>query len=110
MSAITLEAERRRPGRTRIFLTACCAHALHDDINARSPSADIVAAFRQGLKEAGFVDGENVAIKSRFAESNFARLPDLAADLVHDVINVTIATGATVSAVKVKPVMLPLTK
>jgi putative ABC transport system substrate-binding protein len=76
-------------------------------INSRSPdeSADIVAAFRQGLKEAGFVDGENVSIESRFAAGNFAQLPDLAADLVRQGVNLIVATGGTVSAVKVKPVV-----
>ena len=53
-------------------------------LSGRSPdnSADIVAAFRQGLKEAGFVDGANAAIEFRFAEGNFGQLPDLAADLI----------------------------
>jgi putative tryptophan/tyrosine transport system substrate-binding protein len=76
-------------------------------INSRSQSdsADIVAAFRQGLKEAGFVDGENVAIESRFAAGNFAQLPDLAADLLRGHVDVIVATGGTVSAVKVKPVV-----
>jgi putative ABC transport system substrate-binding protein len=76
-------------------------------INSRSPSdsADIVATFRQGLKEAGFVDGQNVMIRSRFAESDFARLPDLAADLAQDRVDVLVATGGTVSVVKVKPVV-----
>jgi hypothetical protein len=32
MSSITLENERSRPGRARVFLTACCAHALHDGL------------------------------------------------------------------------------
>jgi putative tryptophan/tyrosine transport system substrate-binding protein len=76
-------------------------------INSRSPSesADIVAAFRQGLKEAGFVDGENITIESRFAAGNFAQIPDLAADLVRDGVKLIVATGGTVSAVKVKPVV-----
>jgi putative ABC transport system substrate-binding protein len=76
-------------------------------INSRSPneSADIVAAFRQGLKEAGFVNGENVTIDSRFAAGNFAQLPDLASDLVRHGVALIVATGGTVSAVKVKPVV-----
>jgi putative ABC transport system substrate-binding protein len=41
-----------------------------------------VAAFRKGLSETGFVEGRNVAIEFRFAHSNYARLPELAADLV----------------------------
>jgi putative ABC transport system substrate-binding protein len=76
-------------------------------LSSRSPteSADIVAAFRQGLNEAGFVDGQNVIIESRFAEGDFDRLPALAADLVRRQVNVLVATGGTVSVVKAKPVV-----
>jgi putative ABC transport system substrate-binding protein len=38
-------------------------------------SAHIVAAFRQGLKESGFIEGQNVVIEMRFAEGRFDRLP-----------------------------------
>jgi putative tryptophan/tyrosine transport system substrate-binding protein len=78
-------------------------------INSRSPdeAADIVAAFRQGLKETGFVDGQNVTIESRFASGNFALLPDMATDLVRHGVNLIVATGGTVSAVKIKPVVPP---
>ena len=58
-----------------------------------SNSTDIVAAFREGLKEAGFVDGQNI------------QLPVLAADLVRRQVNVIVATGGTVAVVKVKPVV-----
>src|SRR6516162_4987688 len=46
------------------------------------PYAAIVAAVRQGLKETGFVEGENVAIEYRWADNQLDRLPALAADLV----------------------------
>ena len=43
----------------------------------------LLTAFRQGLKDSGFVEGQNVAIEYRFAENQNERLPALAADLVH---------------------------
>src|SRR5262245_22553274 len=45
-------------------------------------SAPLVAAFRQGLKEAGFVEGQDVAIDFRWADDHLDRLPEMAADLV----------------------------
>ena len=73
-----------------------------------SDSQDIIAAFHQGLSEAGFVDKQNVLIEYRFAEFNFDRLSGLAAELVRRQINVLVATGGTVSAVKAK-LVLPTT-
>jgi putative ABC transport system substrate-binding protein len=68
-------------------------------------SAHIVAAFMRGLKEAGFVDGQNVKVESRFAEGRYDRIPALAADLVRMQVNVLAATGGTGSVVGAKPVV-----
>ena len=53
-------------------------------LNSASPDvfADRLRAFHQGLKDTGFVEGENVAIAYRWAENQFDRLPELAAELV----------------------------
>jgi putative ABC transport system substrate-binding protein len=76
-------------------------------LSQRSPtdSASIVAAFRQGLKEVGYVEGQNVAIEFRYAEGQIDRLTALASDLVHREVNVFVATGGTASVVEAKPVV-----
>jgi putative ABC transport system substrate-binding protein len=64
-------------------------------LSSRSPgeSAGVVAAFRQGLGETGFVEGQNLAIAFRWAEGHYARLPALAAQLVHLRVAVLFAAG-----------------
>ena len=59
-----------------------------------------VEAFRQGLAEAGFVEGHNVAIEFRWANIQFGRVPALATDLVQRDVAVLVAAGGTVRAAK----------
>ena len=69
----------------------------------------ITAAFLQGLKEAGFVKGQNVAIEYRWAENQYDRLPALAADLVRRRVAIIFADGATAArAAKAATTTIPI--
>jgi putative ABC transport system substrate-binding protein len=61
-------------------------------------NAQLVAAFHQGLADAGFVEGRNVLIEYRWAHGRYDRLPALAAELVRRPVAVLVSTGGTVSA------------
>ena len=65
------------------------------------PLAHFVAAFRQGLSETGYVEGQNVALEYRWAEDHYDRLPELAAELVGLKVDV-IATNGMPSALTLK--------
>jgi len=59
-------------------------------------------AFRQGLKETGYVEGENVAIEYRWAENQLDRLPELTTDLIRKQIAVLVAAGGTAPVITAK--------
>jgi putative ABC transport system substrate-binding protein len=65
-------------------------------------------AFHQGLKEAGFVEGENVAIVYRFAENQSSRLPELAAELVRRRVNVIVSYSSGAFAAKAATSTIPI--
>jgi putative ABC transport system substrate-binding protein len=73
-------------------------------LSGRSPAetAPVLAEFHRGLREAGYVEGENVELQYRWAEGRYERLPALAADLLERRVNVLAATGGNLSGLAAK--------
>jgi putative ABC transport system substrate-binding protein len=77
-----------------------------------SASADgyalMATAFKRGLREAGYADGQNVTIEYRWADNQYERLPELAADLVNRRVNVIFANSPSISAALAATKTIPI--
>ena len=72
------------------------------DAGSPEPSVNLVAAFRKGLSEMGYVEGQNIAILYRWAEGQNDRLPKLATDLTNSNVAAIAAPGASAPALTLK--------
>jgi len=79
-------------------------------LNSASPApyAPMVAAFHQGLKETGHIEGQNVAIEYRWANAQYDRVPAMAADLADRRVAVIVANTPGVQAVKAATTTIPI--
>jgi putative ABC transport system substrate-binding protein len=75
---------------------------------ASEPFADIVAAFGEGLRDAGFTEGQNVTVEYRWANNKLERLPDLAADLVRRQVSVIVGNSLAVEAARAQTTSIPI--
>jgi putative ABC transport system substrate-binding protein len=105
-----------------VLLTACGVRAEAQQpksvvkigyLSVLSPSSDStrIEAFRQGLRELGYVEGQNIAIESRYADGKLDQLPDLAGELVRLKVDVIVvggstATRATKNVTKLIPIVM----
>jgi putative ABC transport system substrate-binding protein len=63
-------------------------------LGSASEFVSSIDAFRQGLRDLGYVEGQNIMLESRYAEGRFERLPDLAAELIHLKVDVLVTSGS----------------
>ena len=85
--ALCSSAEAQQP--TKIPRIGYLTTATHSAI------ADRIEAFRQGLRELGYVEGKNIVIEWRYGEGKLDRLPALAAELVRLKVDVIVTAGPT---------------
>ena len=81
---LTADAQQAQPIPRLGFLASAEADA----------TKSLLAAFQQGLRELGYMEGKNILIESRYAAGDFARLPDLAGELVRLHVDVIVTEGA----------------
>src|SRR6516162_11229289 len=72
------------------------------DVASAGERTQMVAAFRQGLADGGFVEGRNVVTEFRWADGQYDRLPELAADLVRRQVSVIATPGTTAAGLAAK--------
>ena len=72
------------------------------DAASAADRSDVMVAFREALAEAGYIEGQNVAIEYRWAEGRFDRLPELATDLVRRRVSVIVTPATTAAALAAK--------
>src|ERR1700731_238996 len=75
---------------------------------ASGDDPQLLTAFHRGLKEAGYVDGQNMAMEYRFADNQYHRLPTLAGDLIRSHVAVIVANGRAAQVVKDATATIPI--